>query len=304
VSNIIGDLPELRWRGLRAPCESAHYKGSHTQAERRYPYVDGAGHDWTGMDPYQFQPTRLHFINTIKPGDWYPTKWNAFRAALEDGSSDDLDHPDLGAVRARVLSWDVALNAQNRGGIVVDVVWTQTIDNLDERVVFLGPDVSPAALAQACDDGMTELGIEYPDGKSETSLFELISQIDGFLFSTRLTIQGQINQAVGTVAGLIKTVNNLQDHAAWALYGNLVALWNGLKAMQQEVISTQRATRIVVTSSETTLDQIARDVGNTVDELIGLNLSLLRSPSVGKGVKVTVYSGGAGTSSPLRKPGP
>jgi prophage DNA circulation protein len=246
----------------------------------------------------------LHFLNTIKPGDWYPTKWNDFRAALEDGSAGDLDHPDLGSVRARVLTWDVALNAQNRGGVVVEVVWEETIDNLDERVVFLGPDISPKALAAGADSDMAKLGIAYPTGKPNTSLTDMINQIDGLAFSATLSAQGLINQAMGTVSGLIKTIDRLNDHTTWALHGNLVALWNALRAMAAEVVSVNRATRVIVTTAETTLDQIARDAGNTVDEIVGLNLSLVSSPSVPKGSRVTVYSGGVSVSSPLRKPGP
>jgi hypothetical protein len=304
AANIIGDLPVLKWRGLEAPCESASYRGSHSQAERRYPYIDGAGHDWTGRDPYQFTPTRLHFLNTIKPYNWFPTRWNDFRAALENGTSGDLDHPDLGTVRARVLTWEVDLTAQNRGGIVVNVVWSETVDNLDERVVFLGPDVTPSALASAADDGMSSLGIDYPDGVGSTSFSEMLGSIEGFAFSARLSSGGAINQAMGVVSKVVKTVENVNDHAAWALRDNLTQLWDALRVTSQQFIQAQRATGVLVTSSETTIDAIARDVGNSVSDITSLNIGLVRSPGVPRNTRVTFYTGGTSISSPLRPPGP
>jgi len=302
--NVIGDLPQLKWRGLAAPCESATYSGSHSQAERRYPYIDAAGHDWTGRDPYQFAHVRLHFLNTIKPGDWYPAQWNSFREALENGDSGALEHPDLGTVRARVVSWEVALTAQNRGGIVVDVSFVETVDNLDERVVYLGPDVTPTAVAEAADDAMATLGVPYPDGTGSTSLLDGIKSIEGQLFSATLSVKGAINQMVGTVEGLIKTVNAINDHVAYLLYGHLITLWNALQQMGKSVVETQRATAVFRVVNDTTIDALGRELGNTVQELIGLNLSLVNRPNVPPGTNVRYYTGGVSISSPLRKPGP
>lgn len=302
--NIIKDLQVLKFRGLEAPCESTPYRGGHSQAERLYPFIDGAGHDHTGRLPYQFQSTKLHFNNTIKPHDWYPSKWNQFREALENGDSGDLDHPDLGTVRVRVLTFDVSLSAKNQAGIEVDVTWTETVDNLDERVVFLGSDVSIKALAEAVDSGMASLGLSYPDGKSTTSCTELAGQIEGAVFSASLTVGGLVNQGLGIVTGIISAVEKINDHVAYALRDNLIAFWSSLKSKQQDIVAVQRATRIHVTASETTLDQIARETGTTISELVALNLKLVSSPSVPKETRVVVYTGGVSISSPLRAPGP
>src|SRR5262245_51552162 len=88
-ANVIGQLPELTWRGLDpVPVEDASYDFSHDQAERRYPYVDGAGHDHTGRGPIRFT-ARLLFHNTLQ-ADLYPHTWEEWRAALFDGASGEL----------------------------------------------------------------------------------------------------------------------------------------------------------------------------------------------------------------------
>lgn len=301
AANIIADLPELRWRTFAAPCEQSSYKGSHAQAKRGYPFVDGNAHDWTGRNSYEIPATRLHFINTIKPKDWYPTRWNQFREALENGKPGPLDHPDLGAVQAVVLTWDVDLKASNRGGVVVDVSWEETIESLDERVVYLGPDITPGAAAEAADTAMAALGIVYPTGKGNTSFVEGIRQIEGFALSTRVTVQGAINQVKGTIVEVMRSADRTHAHAAWLLHGHLVALWDGLRSIANEAKLTSRATATARALTDTTLDALARQYGNTTKDMMGLNLDLLRSPTVKRGALVTYFSGSVDVNSPLKR---
>src|SRR5688500_11275720 len=91
VSDVISKLPELRWRGLRAPCDLAPLDGAHDQAEFRTPYRDAAGHDHMGRAPYRIE-ARLYFMETIEIGS-FPDNFQAWIKALEDGSAGPLLHP-------------------------------------------------------------------------------------------------------------------------------------------------------------------------------------------------------------------
>ena len=123
-SNAIAGLQEFQWRGLSAPCSEVTFDFTHTHAPLVYPYVDDEGHDNTGRAAYRIQAT-LHFLNTVEP-DLYPTRWRDWLPALLDGSPDDLIHPDVGAIRARVLTGSFTVAARERAGIVVRATWTST----------------------------------------------------------------------------------------------------------------------------------------------------------------------------------
>jgi prophage DNA circulation protein len=306
AATVILRLAPSAFRGLAAPCVVADYDGSHARPRREYPFIDGFGHDYSGRNSYELGRQQFHFNNTIAPHDWYPTRWNAFREALEHPDPGDFDHPDLGTIRVVVTHWKVAIGAANLGGIVVDVDFEEHVDNLDERVVYLGPDASPGAIAAAADAAMEALDIDYPTGEGDgaTSFSDAIAQIEGFVFSTKMTVNGYINRVMGTVQQVIDLTNEIDDHARWVLYGHLTALWDALKRMAKENALTERATATHITAGPTTLDALGRELGNTVAELIGLNLPLINRPDVPKSSRVTYYTGGLSIRSPLRPPGP
>jgi len=273
---------------MRAPCALAPLSGGHNQAERLIPYRDAAGHEHTGRRPYQFE-AKLFFVETIEKGSFSELLPEWF-GALEDGSSGDLDHPIRGRMRARVLTWEVDFNAGLRGGVVVNVTWTETVDDLSAGATLADIVFSTAALAEAADADMAALNIPYPDGSSSSSLSDVAGQIDGFLTTSSLSFQGKLKQAVGTVSGLIDTVESLDDHVAIALLDNLYALWGAFKDMEEQAERLlPRPVATFIPTANTTLDAIARDVGNTVGDVMGLNLHLLVSPRVPAQTPVLYY---------------
>ncbi len=98
----IGNLQEIMWGGLTASCLETSFDGGHDQAERKYPYVDGAAHDNTGRTPYSIRAT-LVFNNTIA-SDLLPARLEKWLDALENGKIDGLSHPVLGNMFARVAA--------------------------------------------------------------------------------------------------------------------------------------------------------------------------------------------------------
>ena len=287
---VIQGLPELSWRYKRAPCEIAPIDFSHGQAERRYPYVDAAGHDWTGRDPSKFN-VRLFFLNTVQPKS-FPELWEDWRTALEDGSSGDLNHPILGIVRARVLSWHVDLKAQATAGIVVDVVFTETRDDLDTDLKYTPADVVLDAAVDAATTAASSFGINYPDGKNKLSLLQAFGAIKGSIFSAALTVNGAINSVMGNVATMIDAVDALDDPMAWPAYDLLTQVYSGLSDLKAAADAVAaRSVAIEVCASDTTLDGFATAKGNTTAEIMSLNLSALNSPIVPRGTALRYYSG-------------
>lgn len=291
-AEVLSKLQLLAWRNIVVPCTAAPYEFSHSQAGRSYPYVDGAGHDWTGMNAIPFSAT-LKLLNGIRGGPWYPTKWIPLREALFDGKPGPLVHPDLGLVQAVVMKGSVDLRAEMRDGIVVDVSWESHIDDPTAGVAFDGPEISVKALAEACDFGMAGLTppMAFPTGNPFTSLAGAIAQIEGLTLSVSLTVTGAINQVLGILNDLIGTVSALNDHSAWATQANLTSLFAQLRRLKTQAESlVQRPTAKKTAQRDTTLDALSTETGNTSTELAGLNLELLRSPIVPKGSIVTYYT--------------
>ena len=109
----IGNLQEITWGALTAPCIETSFDGGHDQAERKYPYVDGAAHDNTGRTPYSIRAT-LVFNNTIA-SDLLPARLEKWLDALENGKIDGLSHPVLGNMFARVMTWSAPRRQFLRG---------------------------------------------------------------------------------------------------------------------------------------------------------------------------------------------
>lgn len=286
---IIEQLQELTWRGRRAPCTTADFRFSHDQARRKYPYVNGVGHDWTGLNEIPIT-AELYFVNTIEPRS-FPDEWNFWLENLLDGSPGKLVHPVLGEMDAVVIEGSVKVTAQNKAGVIVSVTWEKTRLDLEQDDQFRRLEVNIAAVAAQCDADLATLGIPIPEHvPTVPSLLEAFNGIKGALFSAQLTVEGAINQIQGVVSDLIETVDNLNDARTWAAQTNLVTFWDSLRQMAENAArSAARPVASLQTSHETTLEAIAASVSNTLDDVIALNLSLLISPIVPKDTVVRFY---------------
>jgi hypothetical protein len=293
-TNIIGGLPELRWRTLRAPCSEITCDFSHTQAARAYAYIDDEGHDNTGRSAFRIGAT-LHFLNTLEDG-LYPAGWRLWLDAILDGSSDDLVHPDIGEIRARVLSGSFKIVATERAGITVRVEWTSTVDNIDQPNTVTGADVALSQLAEEADAAMLLLGLNYPSGEGSGSLSEGINGISGSLQSASTSVAGKVTSTISKIDKLSGTIDQLHDSAT-ALNDAAVApflfmleaMSEGLTFLREKVALTDRPTAEFVATSSTTLDAFARQVGNTVAEVVLLNRDALGRPDVPKGTALRYY---------------
>jgi hypothetical protein len=289
---VIQGLPYLRWRGLAAHAELADFDFSHAQAPRAYPLIDGKAHDWMGMDAIPIK-ARLFFLNTVQKNS-FPALWEQWRDALFDGSSGDLDHPVLGPLRARVMAGSVSVNAKQTAGVIVDVSWEQTNDDLDTFTIFEGVTISVISAAQAATAACEALGIEYPDGEGDgLSLFDAVNAIESAVFSATLSTTGLINKTTGKVEQMIEAAERLTDPQSWVAITNLQTVWTRLNDVKLKVIERAagaRPTKTVVLVSDTALDAFATEKGNSMADIASLNPSALAKPIVPKGSALTYYA--------------
>ena len=283
----------MLWRGIEPPpYDTASINGGYQQSERKYPYLDGAGHDNVGANPIPMN-FKLYFLNSLRPF-MFPNHFGTWRdAVIRDGSPGDLVHPLLGKVRAVPVSWQVELAAQKTSGVIMTVSFSTTIEDPEADAAVAELVVDMQQLAAAADEDLEVLDIDYPSGERTDSLLDLMKQIESAAFSARLSIQGMANQAKGIVDGLVESVERLNDHAAWAASFNLKELGNSLEKLANQK-PTPRATATIVLQHDSTLDEVAAQVGNTVGEVVTLNPKLLRAPIIRAGEAVVYFLGEGG----------
>ncbi len=300
MSSALSRLPELTWRGLSAPCSGANIDFAHNQVARAYPYVDHEGHDWTGMKSFSV-PTTLHFLDTMIGGrKWFSKDWPQWFTMLLDGGAGELNHPIAGRFNARIQQGSIAFQAAVESGVVVGVTFISSLESPEKRSKLTPPTVSVESAAKAADKAVGGVLKKYPDGVDPGgSLFDAINSIKGQVGSAALSVTGAVNQFQGKIAGLVSDIEALNDVELNPATSALTSLWNSaeeFKKTAEKLVGRETRTRILAVG--TSMDAIATDTGNTLGEIMGLNVQYLRTPTVPKGATIKYY-GGATLKSPV-----
>jgi hypothetical protein len=307
-NNAIGGLERLSYDHLLAPpYDDVSFNWSHRLAQRLYPYIDSAGHDWVGRSPLQVT-AKWYFLNSLEESA-FPERWDRWRELLFSSEARTLAHPVLGRFHARVVDCQVQFDAKTRSGVIATVSWVETLKDPNAAQEFKPSQVNITKVAAKADDAMaavqnipaqstgqadtvqTAKRIKYPDGLRTDSLLDLARLVDSALFSANLTLSGAVTQAQGIVEGIVDLTDNVNDHTAYALRDLCVQMWNGLQDIGERAgADTARATGTISYAWEITIDAAAEALGNTTTELIGLNLSLVSAATIPPGTIIIYYT--------------
>lgn len=309
-SDIIAQLPDLIWRGLKAPTDIGGPEFRLRQAARAYPYVDGEGHEYTGREATPI-PATLFFLDSLM--DDPVGGWNAWLPELLDGRMGDLQHPLLGPLNARVVSFRPNIGARVRNGFAVEVTWVETIADPTTPTIFaLVSDVEGGglgAVASAADAAASELGIAFPggvgpggalntailprrpSGEPVLSLAEAIAVLEGAVFATEIAAQAFAMQLLGWVGTMVEAAEALEDPRAWVGIELLQRVWLGVQQIADRLVRlTPRPTARRTLARDTTLERFAADVKNTISDVASLNPFALRAQIVPQGSTLTYYT--------------
>jgi hypothetical protein len=287
--DVISKLPELIWRGLKAPCDVGAFDVEHTLPPRRYPYVNGEGHDNTGRASIPITAT-LFFLSTVQE-DAFPTLWNSWLPVLLEGDEGELQHPVLGSIKARVQRWKANLTAQVRSGFAVDVTWLETISDPASETIFGLVDPGLASTAEAAEAAAASLGIVYPPGRPTTSLLGAIRALQNLRFLAELTANIVASQILGAVSLMTDLAEAHTDHTAWVAVDLLQNVWlqlHDIATSSAKLLPRPVAKRRL--QRDTTLDGFASSVNNTLDDMAQLNPFALRFPIVSKGTTLAYFT--------------
>jgi hypothetical protein len=287
----IGNLQEITWGALTAPCLETSFDGGHDQAERKYPYVDGAAHDNTGRTPYSIRAT-LVFNNTIA-SDLLPARLEKWLDSLENGKIDGLSHPVLGNMFARVMTWSATVDpSKDRGGITLQVTWVESFFDPTELTVRLpGSELSPKVYGKALDQAMQLTGYSVPEGLGFESFELAVNNL-----STLPTQSLDYTREAERIAGYADTVS-LQV-AVKDLLRDVPVEWlsecltMGLRAQAATGASQNyRNVQQITLPNDISLDAFAKLYGNTFEDALGLNAGLVTGPIIKAGTSLAFYGG-------------
>lgn len=311
--DVLSQLPRLAFGDLDAP-EYTEMKVSwkNALAERLIPYVPGAVHDDMGRHPFKLTADLLFYngLSTTNPAGLvnFPDYFNQWMPMLVTGEVRTLRHPVLGDVRARVEDVNFEIKAGVRSGTKVNVTWTDTVeDPADLNLLgFTNTALPTAQLASLADSASAPFGVVYDQGRQlfatatqfgipVTNLTISIAVLDVFLaVIPSLTLGSLVSLSLlsafqGGIARMVDQLNALNNPATYAATDALITFWIALDNKRRQLASNARKTAIYVTGNKMTIDSVARATGNTILEIVQLNLKLLFSPGIPKATNVTYY---------------
>lgn len=288
--SVLRGLPPLKWRGkVHKFYDSADFEFEHGHAIYRYYRVSGAAHNWLGMGAIPM-PFKLYFMNSLWDGA-FPDRWNEWRDLLFDGESYTLEHPLLGPVNAVVRRGSVKCSAMSPAGVTVDVTFETDLKDPNKQTLYAATESSVKALAQQAAAACSSTDINWPSEEPVTDLFDVLAEIDGWLYSTNLTLEGAVNQWQGKLDKFISiTQGQSPGTKDWVAGTALIMLWDALNDVKNSAVATARPTATASANEDTTVDALADAQGNTLGEFMGLNLTLLGNPIVKRGTPYRYYT--------------
>lgn len=274
---IWAGLPDLQWAGLpTVPSAVLSFGWKNSLAERRAPYIDAAWHDATGRDPMQFR-ARLYFDAGLQ-FNAFPELWNKWRPKLLVGTIDNLRHPIIGLIRARVASVDGDTAPTNRSGFFIDAAWVESLDDPEDQGEL--PDVSLVSQAAAAASAAAAVDVTWPDGSYEPSLTEAAKQVESAGFGIAAGLSGYASKVAGTVSVMIESVSRLTDPLAHPAFDGLIAVHSRISEIAASAERAARQTDRRAITNDIALDEFADSVGNTLAEVMNLNPLAVRDTVV------------------------
>ena len=152
--DVLKTLQECSFRGISFPVSAIIESFSHDLPQHKAVDRDGAFVENTGRNPFVFAVTALFVAASLARGkaetwnDLYPARFESFRTACLDRTTADFVHPLYGTFRVKASDWKSSLNADERGGQIVEVNFIETRDD-NESPSFTPSDRARASSAAA-----------------------------------------------------------------------------------------------------------------------------------------------------------
>ena len=300
----------------------------HDLAEHKFFGVDGVDLEATGLGAVSFT-CEIPFLNHIVPGKaerWtsplYPKVFRAFIAATQDRSEGLFSHPEFGDILCRTKSVNFAHDGSKRGGVILSVVFKQTLDkegDLDLLTASISP-ISGAVQAaydlDASEADFRALGQELAEHKR--TFKDFMNEVGAFAdsiggFGDKLTspfraAAAQVGRSVAafdrvgkkygskgrpsTVKQIVRGDVNTAIREALTANPREAArrFQNSLEDIRKIKAANAPKTRLHVVQRPIAASALAANLGTSVTDLLALNPTLAGSPEVRSGIVIRYYA--------------
>lgn len=317
MTDVLQDLQACSWRGISFPITMIQEQGSqdapiHKKADR-----DGARVETTGLNPFQYSINAV-FINSIARGKnekWenlFPDTFLKVKDAWKDRSSGILIHPLFGEILCKPIAWNVSINADQRGGVFVDMIFMETTE---DGAIQPKPSSLASAKAAALDlDDALGLMVPppqtfYPEGS--TSLTDFVNSLTSVVDQASLIKQ----QAVAKIDRVVHNLNKISEKIDVAtnivttdpvtqIQTDLGRIGNGIVKVQQSatklslslleikatLLAQDKTISTFTTTNRTTLFSLAGKLGNSISDLLNLNPYLAGTIVIDRNINVAYYT--------------
>ncbi len=310
MTDLFSQLLPMSWRGIEFPTANFRVSLNHDLVEHKFVNRDGAHVEATGREPLVFTARAL-FRNGIRKGKnekWeaglYPDGWKRFMVAAADRTTGILQHPELGHISCKLKSAEVAWNAEVRDGVDVDITWVESTDEGLEVLDAITSDSPITDVMVASKDLDASLSFtrdptpEELKVPGEPSFEDMINDIQSITDQASLLnrrVSGKIEAAQYRATLLVDSVSKAADPKQWPMKQAAIRVVTGMQDVSKRLL-VKSAPVIFTTPREMTVGSISLAVQRPIDELINLNPSLVRRPTVRAGTKVRHYAGSSLTS--------
>jgi len=213
--DIFSQFLECSWRGISFPIQNISENISQTMVPHRKMDRDGAQVEGTGLAPLHYQ-VKAYFINSIAKGKqetWsnlFPDTWLQFRDAIKDRTTGILVHPLYGQITCKPLSLSHNINSDERGGVIADCQFLETVDSDAEQVIQQSAVAQATSAAIDLDASLAQLSPPIDTGLQQDGFANFTDMVNSF---TSVVDQVQLigNKVSGKIDSVIAKVDKLTD---------------------------------------------------------------------------------------------
>lgn len=295
--DVLSQLLECSFRGISFPVDSLDLDLSHDLIQHRRMDRNGARLEDAGLRAAVYN-IKAPFCNSIARGPnetWnnlYPDTKNKMIDALSDRSTGDFVHPELGLRRCKPASFKTGLDPNYRSGIVISFTLIEDTEEDDATLLTTNANI-PIGSSSAISLDAT-IGNLNPPPDTGLSQFGFASFTDAFnqISAVFGTIDLLNKQIIGKIDGVIGCVNKLtnQFDNAVTIFGTAPdELISSLLQIQKSALVQDKELGYYITQGKTTLGYLSQKLQNSIQQLIDLNSSLIRYPTVPSQTIVRYY---------------
>ena len=310
VSDMVKSLLPVRWDDIYFPVTELTTDVSQAVVEHKYPNRDGARLESMGREPLVIK-CKAVFVNTIVPGptdnwkqgDLYPNTYNKLLLSSFSGDTKKLQHPIIGEINCKMISFSPVIDAKFRGGEIVSITWKETIvGDIDSTLQSLENRVASAKdNASKLDNMMPDLNpfpadLAIPEYKD--SLLDLVNKIEqyaqfpgkfaGQVIGTIDSLEGRCQLIISRIKTNYQNTWGQANQLAYKLKADAKWFRDAAKWSQGNSVSS-RITDTFITDKRTVFTNLCARLQNTFNDLSALNPTLSKTASIPVGTAVKYY---------------